>query len=150
MVVRGKTLSVSMPARGFFDATGPVASTLAVPTTVVGKAALQPPIAYLPCRLDGNGDLAEVLMVELADGRVALVGYTALDRFVAACGDAHPWVLWQTSELERLRELKRFDVAYLDVPLPSQMRLESETGPDVDDRQTPSAPGGGPDLGEPR
>ena len=94
-------------------------------TGATGKAALQPPVAYLPCRLDGDGELAEVMMVELADGRVALVGYTALDRFVAACGDAHPWVLWQTAELHRLHDLKPYDVAYLDVPLPRELRLEA-------------------------
>ena len=53
-------------------------------TAARGKATLQPPVAYLPCRLDDNGELAEVMMVELADGRTALMGYTALDRFVAA------------------------------------------------------------------
>jgi hypothetical protein len=92
---------------------------------LTGKAALQPPVAYLPCSLDEAGNLAEVLMVELADGRVALLGYTALDRFLAACGDEHPWVLWKTDELEALRELKPFDAAYLDVPLPAHLRLES-------------------------
>ena len=90
-----------------------------------GAGVLQPPVAYLPCRLDDNGDLADVMMVELQDGRIALLGYTALDRFVAACGDAHPWVLWQTSELDRLRDLKPFDVAYLDVPLPAAMRVDA-------------------------
>ena len=90
-----------------------------------GKAVLQPPVAYLPCRLDDEGELAEVMMVELADGRIALMGYTALDRFVAACGDAHPWVLWQTAELHLLRDLKPYDVAYLDVPLPRELRIDA-------------------------
>lgn len=103
------------------------------PTPVRGV--LQPPVVYLPCRLDANGGLAEVMMVELRDGPIALLGYTALDRFVAACGDAHPWVLWQTAELDRLRELKPFDVAYLDVPLPARLRVTSQA--DVD-------PGAGP------
>ena len=96
--------------------------------TGAGRAALQPPVAYLPCRLDADGALAEVMMVEVADGRIALMGYSALDRFVAACGDAHPWVLWQTAELPRLRALKPYDVAYLDVPLPREMRLETSPG----------------------
>src|SRR6478735_2362141 len=104
--------------RGFFSATVPMpAASVPASGVLAGKAALQPPVAYLPCRLDEAGNLAEVLMVELADGRIALLGYTALDRFLAACGDAHPWVLWQTGEIEALRELKPFDVAYLDVPL---------------------------------
>lgn len=92
------------------------------PTT--GKATVQPPVAYLPCRLDEQGQLAEVMMAELQDGRIALMGYTALDRFVAACGAGHPWVLWRTEDLGQLREAKPFDVAYLDVPMPEELRIE--------------------------
>lgn len=55
-------------------------------------AAIQPPVAYLPCKLDDEGDVDEILMVQMADGTVALMGYTALDRFMVCCGDAHPWV----------------------------------------------------------
>lgn len=108
-----------------YNASAPAPAQTSPSGAVVGRAALQPPVAYLPCRLDENGDLAEVMMVELADGRVALMGYTALDRFVDACGDAHPWVLWQTAELPLLRDLKPYDVAYLDVPLPRELRSES-------------------------
>lgn len=91
-------------------------------------AALQPPVAYLPCRLDSEGQVEEVMMAQLADGRVALMGYTALDRFIAACGRGHPWVLWKTEEIEELRALKHFDVAYLDIPMPAELRIE-ETAP---------------------
>lgn len=86
---------------------------------------LQPPIVYLPCRLTEDGQLADVMMAELEDGKVALMGYTALDRFVDACGDGHPWVLWRTDELERLRELKHFDHAYLDIPMPAHLRISA-------------------------
>ncbi len=87
-------------------------------------APLQPPVAYLPCRLDSEGQVTEVMMAQLQDGRTALMGYTALDRFVAACGQAHPWVLWKTEELESLRDLKHYDVAYLDIPMPTALRIE--------------------------
>ncbi len=90
----------------------------------IGRGAMQPPVAYLPCRLDEDGALDEVLLVELADGRIALLGYTALDRFVAACGDAHPWVLWRTERLPDLHALRPYDVAYLDVALPAVMRRD--------------------------
>lgn len=76
-------------------------------------------------------------MAQLADGRVALMGYTALDRFLTACGSGHPWVLWMTSELDRLRDLKHFDVAYLDVAMPSSLRIEGSPG----DHDARSAPG---------
>jgi hypothetical protein len=112
--------------RGLFSASAaPPAASTPASGALAGKAALQPPVAYLPCRLDEDGNLADVLMVELVDGRIALLGYTALDRFLAACGDAHPWVLWQTAELDGLRDVKAYDVAYLDVPLPAHLRLQS-------------------------
>ena len=63
-------------------------------------------------------------MAELKTGQIALVGYTALDRLFACCGSGHPWVLWKTEELESLRELKHFDVAYLDIPMPASLRIE--------------------------
>lgn len=91
--------------------------------TRAGERPVQIPVAYLPCRLDDDGQLAEVMMVRLDDGRVALMGYSALDRFMRACGEDHPWVLWKTEDLERLRSLKHYDVAYLDVPLPREMRV---------------------------
>lgn len=89
-------------------------------------APIQPPVAYLPCRLDDQGGVTEVMMAELDDGRIALMGYTALDRFFASCGSAHPWVLWKTEELESLRAVKHFDVAYLDVPMPTGLRVEDD------------------------
>ncbi|WP_205305105.1 SAV_915 family protein [Nocardioides sp. 616] len=97
-----------------------------MPDAATGRspAALQPPVAYLPCRLDADGQVEEVMMAQLADGRIALMGYTALDRFVAACGNAHPWVLWKTEELEALRAIKHYDVAYLDIPMPAELRIE--------------------------
>lgn len=90
------------------------------------KVELQPPVVYLPCRLDAEGELEDIRMVRLADGRVALLGYTALDRFIACCGDAHPWALHLTADLERLRAEKPYDAAYLDVPLPPELRLTSD------------------------
>jgi len=87
-------------------------------------ARVQPPVVYLPCRLDERGQLVEVMMAELEDGSVALMGYTALDRFANACGDAHPWVLWHTDRLEELRRVKHFDHAYLDIPMPRHLRLQ--------------------------
>lgn len=83
-----------------------------------------PPFTYLPCRLDSQGALAEVLRVSLDDGRVALAAYSALDRFARHCGDGHPWVVWWSDELDLLRAEQPFDVAYLDAPLPEFMRID--------------------------
>ena len=62
-----------------------------------------PPVVYLPVDLNEGGEVENVRMVQLEDGRVALLGYTALDRFVRCCGE-------------------HFDVNYLDVPLPQHLR----------------------------
>lgn len=111
-------------------------------TTSGNYARVQPPVAYLPCRLDDEGNLAEVMMAELETGQIALMGYTALDRFFASCGPGHPWVLWKTEELESLREVKHFDVAYLDIPMPAQLRIE-DTATDAS-LPAPTTPPSGP------
>ena len=87
---------------------------------------VSPPVVYLPCVLDEHGELAEIRMVRLRDGRVALMAYSALDRLAAACGDRHPWVLYETARLEEVRALEPYDAAYLDVALPVGLRVTGE------------------------
>jgi hypothetical protein len=82
-----------------------------------------PPIVYLPCVLDDDGQVAEIRMAKLHDGTVALMAYSALDRLARACGDAHPWALYDTARLEELRAIKHYDAAYLDVALPAVLRV---------------------------
>lgn len=79
-------------------------------------------MVYLPVEVDEEGEVKEVRMVRLDDGRMALIGYTALDRFMRCCGEGQPWMLFETSRLEELRAVKFFDVNYLDVPLPQNLR----------------------------
>ena len=81
-----------------------------------------PPVVYLPVDLNEGGEVENVRMVQLEDGRVALLGYTALDRFVRCCGEEQPWMVFDTTKLEELRRVKHFDVNYLDVPLPQHLR----------------------------
>lgn len=90
-------------------------------STVTGPPS--PPIVYLPCVLGDDGQVAEIRMVRLQDGRVALMAYSALDRLARACGDAQPWVLYDTARLEELRAIKHYDAAYLDVALPVELRV---------------------------
>ena len=89
------------------------------PGKVVG-----PPVVYLPVEVDDEGVVQEVRMARMEDGTVALLGYTALDRFIRCCGEEQPWMLFQTDQLEELRAAKHFDVSYLDVPLPQALRSE--------------------------
>lgn len=105
-------------------------STPSSPAKVAG-----PPVVYLPVELNDAGEVTEIRMVRLQDGRVALLGYTALDRFQRCCGEGHPWMLFETSRLEELRSTKHFDVNYLDVPVPEHLRIPAAGSPD-----TPGAP----------
>lgn len=110
------------PPAPFDAATGAtppaVGETLPDGTTRV----MSPPVVYLPCALDEAGEVAEIRMVRLRDGRVALMAYSALDRLLRACGEAQPWVLYDTARLEDLRAVKHYDAAYLDVGLPDDLK----------------------------
>lgn len=104
-------------------------STPETPETPVPKRGVPaPPVVYLPVRLDEHGAVADFLMVRLADERVALLGYTALDRFIDCCGEQQPWVLFETSKLGDLHAAKPFDLKLLDVPLPDGVRSAMEVG----------------------
>ena len=59
---------------------------------------------------------------ELADGRLGLLAYTALDRLAAQCGAQQPWMVMPTSDLGRLREMQTFDVVAFDIEVPSALR----------------------------
>lgn len=89
-----------------------------------------PPVVYLPVDLTEAGEVENVRMASLEDGRVALLGYTALDRFVLCCGAEQPWMLFETDKLEELRQAKHFDVNYLDIPLPVHLRSPAATSSD--------------------
>ncbi|MDQ1104688.1 hypothetical protein QE364_000238 [Nocardioides zeae] len=81
-----------------------------------------PPVVYLPVVLDPAGEVADVKMMRLDDGRVALLGYSALDRFQRCWGEAHPWVLFDARHLDDLRAAKPFDLRVLDVVVPEHLR----------------------------
>lgn len=87
-----------------------------------GRPELVPPVLYLPVEVGDDGEVTDIRMLRLGDGRVALVAYTALDRFVACWGDQQPWALVDTSELPGIHETKPFDVKLLDVLVPEPVR----------------------------
>lgn len=105
------------------------------PTQVAG-----PPVVYLPVDLDDAGEVENVRMVGLEDGRVALLGYTALDRFVRCCGEGQAWMLFETEKLDELRDIKHYDVRYLDVPLPAHLRTPASASEDRDTSTGAAAP----------
>lgn len=85
---------------------------------------LSPPVVYVPCLLDEDGRASRIRVIELVDGGTALVAYSALDRFIDACGADQPWALVAYDEVARLREELGVREAYLDVPLPADFSAD--------------------------
>ena len=81
-----------------------------------------PPVVYLPVETDDSGQVSDFKMIKLADGRVALLGYTALDRFIDAWGGNQPWLLFDSHRLSEIHAAKPFDLKLLDVAVPEEFR----------------------------
>lgn len=81
-----------------------------------------PPVLYLPV-IDLPEDQGRQFDVRpLTDGRTGLLAYTALDRLAACCGEAQPWVMLQTPELGRVKQVQAFDIVAFDLPVPASLR----------------------------
>jgi hypothetical protein len=83
---------------------------------------MAPPVVYLPVDVDGEGNVTDFRMIRLGDGRVALLAYTALDRFVDAWGEEQPWLLFETRKIDEIHRAKPFDLKLLDVTVPDEIR----------------------------
>ena len=81
-----------------------------------------PPVVYLPVDVDTEGTVTDFRMIRLGDGRVALLAYTALDRFVDAWGEHQSWLLFETRKIDEIHRAKPFDLKLLDVVVPEEMR----------------------------
>lgn len=57
-----------------------------------------------------------------ADGRVALLVYSALDRFVDCCGQDQAWAVVPTAGLEDFCDGTTFDLIFLDMMIPLDSR----------------------------
>lgn len=86
------------------------------------KRATVPPILYLPTTGRGDGRFAEIEMRRMQDGRTALLAYTAMDRLLDLCGAAQPWALMETAKLGELEQTQPYDVIFLDMELPAEVR----------------------------
>lgn len=89
-----------------------------------------PPVLYLPVTGRGEGRFAEVELRRTNDGRTALLAYTALDRLHTCCGPHQPWALMPTDRLGEIEQTQPYDVIYLDMAVPEELRRTAETGPD--------------------
>ncbi|MGH3927809.1 MAG: SAV_915 family protein [Pseudonocardiaceae bacterium] len=87
-----------------------------------------PPVVYVPCeRPAGDSDHLMVDVRGTADGRTALLVYSALDRLVACCGAQQPWVVVPTTDLDTLGT--SFDLIFLDVRIPPEHQRTAEAKP---------------------
>lgn len=86
------------------------------------RRATIPPVVYLPVTGQGAPGFIELEMQKTLDGRIAVLAYTALDRLMDGCGAGQPWALYPTAHLHELSADQPFDVIYLDVPLPEDLR----------------------------
>lgn len=74
-----------------------------------------PPVVYAPTTsVPGEDGVARLAMQQLADGRVALFVYSAVDRLHAWWGEGAPWVLLSVEHLQRAYEAVPFDLLLLD------------------------------------
>lgn len=88
-----------------------------------------PPVLYLPvARATGEGEPVEIEMRTTADGRTALLAYSAYDRLIDGCGPHQPYALVPTANLEELKAQRSYDVVYFDLVIPDQLR-HTESGP---------------------
>lgn len=96
---------------------------------VTRQHATIPPVVYLPT-VSAGGAMHEVEMRTTNDGRVALLAYTALDRLADCCGAGQSWILAHTSQLGDLGRSQPFDVIYLDMALPPELRKALPSEPE--------------------
>jgi hypothetical protein len=86
-----------------------------------------PPYIYLPCSpvSPGDGEVS-IDLRRIADGRIALLIYSALDRFVDCCGDQQPWTAIPATDLDRIQQLTGFELIFMDVRIPEQLRRNGD------------------------
>jgi len=88
-----------------------------------------PPFLYIPCLEHvTDGAHAQAQYRETKDGRTALLVYSALDRLYACCGDDQPWFGLPTHELQRLYDVRPFDIVYTDMYVPEERRAPVPEG----------------------
>lgn len=88
-----------------------------------------PPVVYVPCDTPAgsapgpNGEVPlEVRMRQTRDGRIALLAYSALDRFHAMVGRDTAWALLTHDGLDQLYAKQPFDLLLMDIEVPEGAR----------------------------
>lgn len=92
-----------------------------------------PPVVYVPCDKpvgstpgpDGRVPL-EIRMRLTRDGRVALLAYSALDRFHEMAGRETGWALLTHDGLDEVYARQPFDLLLMDVTVPEDSREDGQ------------------------
>ena len=87
-----------------------------------------PPVLYLPVTDLPDGQGQRFAVHPLADGRMGLLAYTALDRLAECCGEQQQWVMLATPDLGRVKRVQPFDVVAFDAPVPASLRQAGRIG----------------------
>ncbi len=91
------------------------------------QASELPPVLYVPLAEETTDPAQAQLEYRLTkDGRKALLAYSALDRLHRGMGAEQPWAAVPTVQLERFREVDRFDTVVLDIVMPTRLRRGAE------------------------
>lgn len=92
-----------------------------------------PPVVYVPCDQPHgdapgpDGEVAlEIRMRLTRDGRVALLAYSALDRFHEMVGRDTDWALLTHDGLDEVFSRQPFDLLLLDVEVPEESREDGQ------------------------
>ncbi len=98
-------------------------SGIVTPVTTSTPPTTFPPVVYVPCDQPSaeDGELT-VDLRRTADGRTAILVYSALDRLVRCCGNQQPWIVMPTAHLDIVDEHAPYDIILLDVEIPSELR----------------------------
>lgn len=73
-----------------------------------------PPVVYVPTAPPDEAGETRLELAQLADGRIALFTYSAMDRLAEFYRADASWVLLTVADLQRLREESPYDLIYLD------------------------------------
>ena len=90
-----------------------------------GRATLPedfPPVVYVPRSESDDPQQSRVMLRTTADGRVALLAYSALDRFHEGVGAEVPWVLVTIEDLQQIYEQSPYELLLMDVRVPQESR----------------------------
>lgn len=82
-----------------------------------------PPVLYLPTKVDGAGRPSAIIWRK-ADGKEALLAFTALDRLIAQCGSDQGWLLMPIESLGEVKEHQPFDVIAFDPVISDRLKRE--------------------------